>query len=95
MAEIQNNTKRPKRKSDEIKFQILKVLKNGKTYTFSKLSGELGTSYNTVISNCEFLKLLDLIEVNVIDKEESASGKGQSNVRITKKGKLFLEETDR
>ena len=95
MSRISNNTKKPKRKSDEIKFQILEILNNGKVYTFSKLSGELGTSYNTVTSNCEFLKLLDLIEVNIIKKEESASGKGQSNVRITKKGKIFLEETDR
>ena len=95
MTRILKNTKKPKRKSDEIKLQILEVLNNGKTYTFSKLSGELGTSYNTVISNCEFLKLLHLIEVNIINKENSASGKGQSNVKITKKGKIFLEETDR
>ncbi len=95
MTRILKNTKKPKRKSDEIKIQILEVLNNGKAYTFSKLSGEVGTSYYTVTSNCEFLKLLNLIEVNVINKEESASGKGQSNIRITKKGKIFLEETDR
>ena len=77
--------------SDRKKIEILKVLSNGKVYTYYNLSKVLKTNYETIKKNCNFLELLNLIEVNRISKEESASGVASYRVRITRKGLSVLE----
>ncbi|MEW5937345.1 MAG: hypothetical protein AB1665_05975 [Candidatus Thermoplasmatota archaeon] len=95
MTQHQRGAKRRKRKSDEIKMQILRLLEDGRVYTYSGISRSLDTGYPTVKANCEFLRVLGLIELSLTKKEESASGRGQSAVRITKKGRTWLSEIGR
>ena len=78
--------------SDRKKIEILKVLSNGKVYTYYNLSKVLKTNYETIKKNCNFLELLNLIEVNRISKEESASGVASYRVRITKEGLKVLKK---
>lgn len=80
-----------KRKSDEVKIEILRALDDGKVYTFSSLSKKLGTGYTTVTTNCDFLGILGFVAVETIPEAETASGKNRSTVRITKKGRAWLE----
>ncbi len=72
--------------SDRKKIEILKVLSDGKFYTYYHLSKIIKTNYETVKKNCRFLELLNLVEVIKIDREESASGVASYRVRITEKG---------
>lgn len=95
MTQHQRIAKRRKRKSDDIKMEILKLLEDERVYTYSRISRLLGTGYPTVKANCGFLRLLGLIEMSVTKKEESASGRAQSAVRITKKGHTWLSEAGR
>ena len=78
--------------SDRKKIEILKVLSNGKVYTYYNLSKVLKTNYETIKKNCNFLELLNLIEVNRISKEESASGVASYRVRVTKEGLKVLKK---
>jgi len=78
--------------SDKKKIEILKVLSDGKVYTYYYLSKVIRTNYETVKKNCKFLELLNFIEVTKVEKEESASGKASYRVRITKKGLNWLEK---
>ncbi|MBI5000375.1 MAG: winged helix-turn-helix transcriptional regulator [Euryarchaeota archaeon] len=71
---------------------MLRVLEDGKAHTFSRLSRVLGTSYSTVTSNCDFLRMLGLVEIASIAKQDSASGRSYSHVRITRKGRAWLDE---
>jgi len=77
--------------SDKKKIEILKVLSNKKVYSYYSLSKALKTNYETIRKNCNFLELLNLIEVSRISKEESASGVASYRVRITKEGLRALE----
>ncbi|ADB58018.1 hypothetical protein [Archaeoglobus profundus] len=72
--------------SDRIKLEILKVLSNGKVYSFYLLSKLLKTNYNTIKKNCFFLELLGLVEIVKVEREESATGIPSYRIRITKKG---------
>jgi len=51
-------------KSDFIKLKILKLLIDRKYHTPSEIAGSLGTNTKTVLSNCNFLKLLGIIEID-------------------------------
>lgn len=59
--------------------------------SFYNLSQKVGPNFNTIKKNCNFLKLLGLIEIDRTPAEESASGKGHYEVKITKEGKDFLD----
>ena len=72
--------------SDRKKIEILKVLLDGKVHTYYNLSRAVDTNYDTVKKNCRFLELLNFIEINRVDKEESASGVASYRVRITEDG---------
>jgi len=72
--------------SDKIKLKILKILSDGKIYSFYLLSKLLKTNYNTIKKNCYFLELLSLVEIVKVEKEESATGIPLYRVRITKSG---------
>ncbi len=89
------NRTRSKRKSDEVKIEILRALDDGKVYTFSSLSKKLGTGYVTITSNCEFLDMLGFVSLDIIRDGETASGKNRASVRITKKGRAWLESVNR
>ena len=90
-----SNRKRSKRKSDEVKIEIMRALEDGKVYTFSSLSKKLGTGYTTIISNCEFLGMLGFVSLDVVPDGETASGKNRASVRITRKGRAWLESVNR
>ena len=72
--------------SDKIKLRILKILSNGKVYSFYHLSKLLKTNYNTIKKNCFFLELLNLVEIIRVERDESASGIPVYRVKITEKG---------
>jgi len=72
--------------SDKKKIELLKTLSDGKVYTYYHLSKTLRTNYETVKKNCKFLELLNLVEVNKVEREESATGIASYRVKITKEG---------
>ena len=72
--------------SDIKKIELLKALLDGKVHTYYQLSRTVGTNYDTVKKNCRFLELLNFIEIDRIEKEESASGVASYRVKITEKG---------
>ncbi|MFH0815738.1 MAG: hypothetical protein V1934_02840 [Methanobacteriota archaeon] len=78
-----------------MKIEILKALDDGKVYTFSSLSKKLGTGYVTITSNCEFLDMLGFVSLAVVPEGETASGRNRASVRITKKGRAWLEGVNR
>jgi len=78
-------------RSDEKKIELLKILADGKVYTYYHLSKIAKTNYETVKKNLSFLELLNLVEVIRVGKEESASGVASYRVKITKKGLEFVE----
>ena len=82
-------------RSDEKKVEILKILADGKVYTYYHLSKAAKTNYKTVKKNCRFLELLGFVEVIRVDKEESASGVASYMVRITDKGLEFVKKLDK
>ncbi|RLI78484.1 hypothetical protein DRP05_07180 [Archaeoglobales archaeon] len=78
-------------KSDQKKIELLKILADGKVYTYYHLSKIAKTNYETVKKNLSFLELLNLVEVIKVDREESASGAASYRVKITEKGLEFVE----
>ena len=72
--------------SDMKKIEILKALLDGKVHTYYNLSRVVGTNYDTVKKNCKFLELLNIIEINKVEKEESASGLPSYRIKITENG---------
>ena len=79
-------------KSDKKKLEILKILSDGRVYSFYHLSKALKTNYNTIKKNCIFLELLGLVEIIKIEKEESATGIPSYKVRITEHGVETLKK---
>ncbi len=77
--------------SDEKKIEILEVLSDGKVHTFYHLSKAVRTNYETVKKNCRFLELLDLVKINRVNKENSASGVASYRVKITQDGLKILK----
>jgi len=77
--------------SDKKKIELLKVLSDGKVYTYYRLSKIIKTNYETVKKNCNFLELLNFVEIIKVDKEESASGVASYKVKITEKGLKFIK----
>ena len=82
-------------RSDRKKIELLKALSDQKVHTYYNLSKITRTNYNTVKKNCQFLELLNLVEVIRVGKEESASGVASYRVKITKKGLEFVERLER
>ncbi|KXB03722.1 hypothetical protein AKJ47_01750 [candidate division MSBL1 archaeon SCGC-AAA261G05] len=80
--------------SDVKKIEILEVLKDGKVHSFYNLSKEVGTNFNTVKKNCNFLELLDLIDIDRTTAEESATGKPRYRVEINERGRELLESAE-
>jgi len=78
-------------RSDEKKIELLKILADGKVYTYYHLSKIAKTNYETVKKNLSFLELLNLVEVIKVGKEESASGVASYKVKITERGLEFVE----
>ena len=72
--------------SDEKKIELLEALSDRKVHTFYHLSKIVKTNYETVKKNCRFLELLDLVEIDRITKDDSASGVASYKVRVTQEG---------
>lgn len=79
-------------RSDRKKIELLKALSDQKVHTYYNLSKITRTNYNTVKKNCQFLELLNLVEVDKVEKEESATGIASYRVKITEEGLKFLEK---
>ncbi len=77
--------------SDEKKIEILEVLSDGKVHTFYHISKAVRTNYETVKKNCRFLELLDLVKINRVNKENSASGVASYRVKLTQDGLKILK----
>ncbi len=81
--------------SDEKKIEILEALSDRKVHTFYHLSKAVRTNYETVKKNCRFLGLLNLVKINKVEKEESASGVASYRVEITPEGLKTLKTFSR
>ena len=78
--------------SDKKKIKILEVLFDGKVHTFYHLSKVVKTNFETVKKNCRFFELLNLVEINRISKNDSASGVASYRVRITDNGLKIIKD---
>jgi len=72
--------------SDIKKIGILKALSDEKVHTYYHLSQVVGTNYETIRKNCRFLELLELVRIDRITREESASNRAHYAVKITDAG---------
>lgn len=77
--------------SDKKKIELLEALLDKKVHTFYHLSKIIKTNYETVKKNCRFLELLDLVKIDNISKDDSASGVPSYKVRITEEGLKTLK----
>ena len=78
-----------KRKSQEIKGQILRILSSGKLYSYAELERKVNTGYRSIVSNCKELKSFNAVKITKLDKHE-ANGRPYFQVEITKQGIDFL-----
>jgi len=79
-----------KRKSQEIKKQILKILSEGKSHTYAELERKVNTGYRSIVSNCEELKGFNAVKITRFNKHE-ANGRPYFQVEITTQGRDFLK----
>lgn len=77
--------------SDSRKLEILEYISDGKWYSFYAVHAALRMNYVTTKRQLRFLELLGLVEVNLIPKEESATGKAVRKVRIAQNGRNLLD----
>jgi hypothetical protein len=77
--------------SDKKKIELLEALLDKKVHTLYHLSKIIKTNYETVKKNCRFLELLDLVKIDNISKDDSASGVPSYKVRITEEGLKTLK----
>ena len=72
--------------SDKLKLKVLIKLQDKKFHTPSELSIKLNTTGTTLLRNCKFLKLLNLIEIDV------KKTKGINYfLKITERGSTILD----
>lgn len=80
-------------KADEIKLKVLTYLKKDeKWHSYYDLQKSLGINYESLKQHMRFLEKLGLVELQIIEPDESKTGKGSYNVLITKRGKEVVEE---
>jgi predicted transcriptional regulator len=63
-----------KRKSLEIKKQILRVLKQEEQISVKKLERKINSNYQSILNNCEELEYFGLVKISKT-KEKSLNGK--------------------
>lgn len=78
-----------KRKSVEIKKAILRVLSDGKRYTYAELERKVNTGYRSIVSNCEELKGFNAVTITK-QKSHEANGRPYFSVEITEQGRNFF-----
>jgi predicted transcriptional regulator len=78
-----------KRKSIEVKKEILKLLKSSKM-SYAQLERKVNTGFRTIKSNCEELESYGFIEVKKIPKHPS-NGKESFLISITAKGRDYIK----
>ena len=79
-------------KTDQIKIDILEYLnQNNKWHSYYDLQKKLNVNYESLKLHLLFLDKLGFVELNIIPSEESITGKGSYNVRISEAGNNFLE----
>ena len=79
-----------KRKSQEIKKNILKILSSGNTYTYAKLERKVNTGYRSIVSNCKELQSFNAVKIKRLNRHE-ANGRPYFQVEITTQGRDFLK----
>ncbi|MCK4522294.1 MAG: hypothetical protein KAU20_07000 [Nanoarchaeota archaeon] len=81
-----------RRNNDEIRINILKILRKKPVDSYFKLAGLVKTGFRTVKSNSEALQKYKQIEIEKIPKEKSPSKKESFRLSITDEGIRFLEK---
>ena len=79
-----------KRKSQEIKKQILKILSSGKPYTYAELERKVNTGYRSIVANCQELKSFNAIKITK-EKKHDANGRPYFKTEITQQGRFVLK----
>ena len=79
-----------KRTSQEIKKEILKILSNIKSLSYSELERKVNTGYKTIVSNCQELQSFDSVKITKL-KDHVSNGKEYSLIKITEQGRKFLK----
>lgn len=79
-----------KRKSQDIKKELLKLLSNGKAYTYAELERKVNTGYRSIVSNCMELHSFNAVKITKMKKHE-ANGRPYFIVEITAQGNSFLK----
>lgn len=80
-------------KADEIKLRILDYLnKENKWHSYYDVQKGLSINYDSLKLHMKFLEKIGLVELQVIKPEESKSGKGSYDVRITDKGREVVKK---
>ena len=80
-----------KRSSQQIKKNILQILKAGKSYSYAELERKINTGYRSILNNCKELEVFGAIEIEKISKHE-ANGKPYFQVSITNNGREILKK---
>jgi len=52
-------------KSDKIKIEIIKILSDFREHTPSEIALRIKTNGKTILKNCNFLKLIGLVEIDI------------------------------
>jgi len=77
-------------KSDEIKVKIMKYLNDRKWHSYYDLQRVLGINYDSLKQHLRFLEIIDLVELSIVEPQDSHSGKGSYKVKINEKGIEWL-----
>ena len=80
------------RNSDDIRRDILKILRKGTVDSYFQLSNLVKTGYVTVKKNCEAMQKFGFVEIEKVPKDKSPSKKDSFRISITEEGVRFLEK---
>jgi predicted transcriptional regulator len=71
-------------KSDIVKVRIIKALVGKENNTFYSLTRKTGISFESLKSNCEFLEMAKIINIEKVGK--------YNLIKLTERGKEFLKD---
>jgi predicted ArsR family transcriptional regulator len=77
-------------KADKTKIRIIEYLKDEKWHSYYDLQRTLGINYDAIKQHLRFLERMEIVELSLIEPNESSSGKGSYKVKITKKGQALV-----
>ncbi len=78
-------------KSDDVKFEIIRFLRDRKWHSYYEIHSNLGINYESLKKHLNFLQKLGFVELIIIPAKESGSGKGSYKAKITDKGLEWIK----